>query len=153
MYENMIHRPFTNDSGANHFQGIINNSINMSHSILQVDSSNLRELSTSKVHETNEKFLSFGSHESLVQPSAQELMPNDKLEMKTLKRKASDIDIDLDLSLKLNSRISEEHEVDSNLSLSLYSQSSFSYLNNKLKEGKDISKEQGKRANALDLTI
>ncbi|XP_061368259.1 uncharacterized protein LOC133311258 [Gastrolobium bilobum] len=79
--------------------------------------------------------------------------------IKTLKRKASDTTIDLDLSLKLNSKIDsegslEDHEVDSNLSLSLYSQSYSSInLSSRLKEAQDRCKEQRKIANILDLTI
>ncbi|KAI4353412.1 hypothetical protein L6164_002365 [Bauhinia variegata] len=82
-------------------------------------------------------------------------------ELKKLKGKASANDIDLDLSLKLNSRnvvenkrSLEEHEVDSNLSLSFYSQSSSSNLSSRLKEVNDnCNKEQGKRVSTLDLTI
>ena len=81
-------------------------------------------------------------------------MPNNKfttneMELKTLKRKASNIDLDLNLSLKLNSRVSAENQgsmvvdhevVDSNLSLSLCSQSS-SFSSSKLKKAQDHSKE------------
>ncbi|XP_061376124.1 myb-related protein 2 [Gastrolobium bilobum] len=154
--------------------------INWSNSNFQVHSSNFGEQSTSKVHESpDHKFLSFGGHdrESLctqirlsqinqMQPSSQVLMPHDNaarlkkpLELKTLKRKASDIDLNLDLSLKLNSTVSADnqgstvdHDVDSNLSLSLFSQSSSSYPSSKLKEAQDHCKEQGKRV-TLDLTI
>ncbi|KAK7339929.1 hypothetical protein VNO77_20616 [Canavalia gladiata] len=183
IYENMVHRPLigrgsVNESGAE-FGGTriterihgTNSNINWTHcTMFHGDSSTFGELSTSKVHEPKDKFLSFGGHESIctqVEPSAQELRPNNKLatnlvEHKTLKRKASDIDLDLDLSLKLNSRIGdqnqllgsmEDHEVDSNLSLSLYSQSSSSYLSSRLKEAQDCSKGQRERASALDLTI
>lgn len=159
-----------------------NSNINWTNSIFQADSSNFGELSTSKIiHEPKDEFFSFGSHESLctqtrlsqidlhppltqVQLRAQE--PNNKLaanlmELKALKRKASDIDLNLDLSLKLNSRVitsenqggMEDLEVDSNLSLSLYSQSSSSYLSSRLKEAQDHCKDQGERASALDLTL
>lgn len=142
-----------------------NHMVNMDHSIFQVDSSHFREQSSrSKVHEPNDNFLSFCGHDLQDHPRAQDLMLKDNLlanqvEPNTLKRKASDVEVDLDLSLKLNSRNYqgniEEHEVDSKLSLSLYSQSSSSYLGSKMKE-KDVSKEQGKiRGNniVLDLTI
>jgi len=72
-------------------------------------------------------------------------------EWKTFKRKALDCEqLDLDLSLRLTSR---NHEVvDSNLSLSMYSQSSSSLTS--LKEGPDdIAKKQEKRTSTLDLTI
>ncbi|KAF5476310.1 hypothetical protein F2P56_008040 [Juglans regia] len=77
-----------------------------------------------------------------------------------LKRKVSDYDLDLDLSLRLTSsdqenqrRSSGHHKVDSNLSLSLYSQSSSSNLTS-LKEGRaHDDKEQERRASTLDLTI
>ena len=70
-------------------------------------------------------------------------------EWKTFKRKALDCEqLDLDLSLRLTSR---NHEVDSNLSLSLYSQSSSSLTS--LKEGPDDAKKQEKRTSTLDLTI
>ncbi|GMY25571.1 putative myb family transcription factor [Fagus crenata] len=84
-------------------------------------------------------------------------------EWKTSKRKASDCDLDLDLSLRLmssrfnddeNHRSLRDHKVDvhSNLSLSLYSQSSSSPTN--LKEGRvDGNKKQAKCASTLDLTI
>ncbi|RDY11099.1 putative Myb family transcription factor, partial [Mucuna pruriens] len=192
IYENMVHRPFMNrssvdESGAE-FCGRrlterihgTNSNINWTHNMFQVDSSN--ELSTSKVHEPKHKFFLFGGNESLctqikmsqvglhqstqLQPSAQELMPNNKsatnpVELKTSKRKASEIDLDLNLSLKLSSRVSAEnqgsmvdHEVDSNLSLSLCSQSSSSYHSSRLRKAQDHSKEQGERASVhLDLTI
>ncbi|TKY65787.1 putative Myb family transcription factor [Spatholobus suberectus] len=193
IYENMVHRPFMNrssldESGAEFCVSRLterihgtNSNINWTHNMFQVDSSSFNELSTSKAHEPKHKFFSSGCHDSLctqikmsqvdlhqstqLQPSAQELMPNNKMatnpvELKTLKRKASDIDLDLNLSLKLNSRVSAEnqgsmvdHEVDSNLSLSLCSQSSSSYLSSRLKKAQDQTKEQGKRATALDLTI
>jgi hypothetical protein len=70
-------------------------------------------------------------------------------EWKTFKRKALDCEqLDLDLSLRLTSR---NHEVDSNLSLSLYSQSSSSLTS--LKEGPDDAKKPEKRTSTLDLTI
>ncbi|KAK2361163.1 putative transcription factor KAN2 [Trifolium repens] len=167
MYENMVHMSSINERTNN-------NNINMqSHNIFQVDASNFRELSTSKVQDPKDNFLSFcGNDQSFrlskkddlqVQPSEQELMPNDnQVDLKTLKRKASNLDLDLDLSLKLNSRIIDDenqgsiedhHEVGSNLSLSLYSQSSYN-LCKRNKEGQDDSKEQEKRVNiGLDLTI
>lgn len=83
------------------------------------------------------------------------------LEWKTLKRKASDCNLDLDLSLRLTSSRNDDnhrrslvdHKVDhSNLSLSLYSQSSSSLSS--LKDGRvDGNKEQAKCASTLDLTI
>ena len=161
-----------------------NSNINWTRNMFQVDSSSsFNEPSTSKVQEPKHKFFSFGGNESSctqikmsqvdlhqstqLQPGAQELMPNNKfatneVELKTLKRKASDIDLDLNLSLKLNSRVNAENQgsmvdhevVDSNLSLSLCSQSS-SFSSNRLKNSQDHSKEQGEiiRASALDLTI
>lgn len=78
---------------------------------------------------------------------------NNVQEWKTFKRKALDCDeeVDLDLSLRLTSR--NIHEVDSNLSLSLYSQTSSSTLTS-LKECRpDEAKKQEKRASTLDLTI
>ncbi|XP_027337893.1 uncharacterized protein LOC113851575 [Abrus precatorius] len=136
--------------------------------------------SPSKIREQKDEFLSFSALEPLCirtrlnhvdhTPSinmhlrAQNHMQinptaNNPQELKTLKRKASDAALDLDLSLKLNSKIYDEgnledHEVDSNLSLSLYShQSSSSNLSNRLKEAQDHCKEQGKMASTLDLTI
>ncbi|XP_020204876.1 two-component response regulator ARR14 [Cajanus cajan] len=197
IYENMVHRPFlsrstsVDESGPEFYGSILserihgtNSNINWTHNKFQVDSSRFNEMSTNKVHEQKDKFFSFGGHESSCtqikmsqvglnqstqQPSAQQLMPYNKLatnpvELKTLKRKASDIDhLDLNLSLKINSRVvSDEnqgsksmvdHEVDSNLSLSLCSQSSFSHLSNRLRRAQDHSKGQGERASALDLTI
>ncbi|XP_027352706.1 uncharacterized protein LOC113863349 [Abrus precatorius] len=191
IYENMMmHGPFMGGSSVDEFGGSriterihgTNSNINWTH-MFQVDSSNFGELSTSKVHEPKDKFLSIGGHESIctqikmsqvdlhpstkVHPSAQELMPYNKfatnpVEHKSLKRKSSDINLDLDLSLKLNSRnISaenqlesmEDHEVDSNLSLSLCFQSSSSNLSNRLKVAQYCSKRQGEKASALDLTI
>lgn len=179
IYENTVHKPFMgrsslDDSGAEFcgsrlnekIQGI-NSNINWTHNnMFQVDSSSFNELSTSKVHEPKHKFFSFGANESLctqikmgqVGLHAQELMPNDNLttnsvELKTLKRKASDIDdLDLNLSLKLSSSVSaEDHEVDSNLSLSFCSQSSSSH--SRLKRSQDHCKEQREKASVLDLTI
>ncbi|KHN23034.1 Putative Myb family transcription factor [Glycine soja] len=179
IYENMVHGPFMNrssldESGAEFCGSRLthgtNSNINWIHNMFQVDSSSsFNEPSTSKVHEPKHKFFSFGGNESSStqikmsqvdlhlstqpQPSAQELMPNNKfttneMELKTLKRKASDIDLDLNLSLKLNSRVSAENQgsmvdhevVDSNLSLSLCSQSS-SFSSSKLKKAQDHSKE------------
>ncbi|KAJ7961189.1 MYB-like transcription factor family protein [Quillaja saponaria] len=88
-------------------------------------------------------------------------------EGKPLKRKASDWDkeLDLDLCLRLNSKkvdessernLEENIEVDSNLSLSLYSQSSSSnHRSCRLKEGNDNCKkdQDAKRLSTLDLTI
>lgn len=167
MYENMVHMSSINEPRADFYGKMIERTNNKSHSIFQVDSSDFREpLPTSKVHESNENLLSFCGNESLrddlhAQPIAQDFMQNDilpanQVELKTLKRKASDLDLDLDLSLKLSSRniiddhdhekqgsIEDIHEVQSNLSLSLYTQSSY-----------DESKEQEKRVNiGLDLTI
>lgn len=187
MYENMLHRPFMGRGSADksmaEFHGRmiesihgINSNINWTNStIFQVHPSNFSEPSTTKVHELQDKFLSFGSYGSQVslsqidlhpspqvKPSAQELMPITKPANsveKTLKRKVSDIDLDLDLSLKLSSRNQEsieDHKVDSNLSLSLFSQSSTSsYLSRRLKETPDFSTEQRKKSasNALDLSI
>lgn len=79
----------------------------------------------------------------------------------SLKRKGPDCKLDLDLSLKLTSSSNEERRrglednevVDSELSLSLYSPSS-SNKHSRLKEGQDRhSKEHGRRASTLDLTI
>jgi len=174
MYENMVQMSSISDSRADFYGKMIertnNNNINMQgHSIFQMDTSNFRELSTTKVQEPNDNFLSFCGHESLrgdlqVQPRAQDLISNDNLpasqveELKTMKRKASDMDLELDLSLKLNSRSNGDHkcieknEIDSNLSLSLYSQSS--YVCKRMKEEQDGSKEQEKGVNiSLDLTI
>ncbi|XP_028794937.1 two-component response regulator ARR2-like [Neltuma alba] len=106
------------------------------------------------------------------------IMKDQQDQTKTLKRRAYDhMDqlhhdhLDLDLSLKLNSRVDidnaqkknrleENDEIDSNLSLSLYSQiSSFSDTNNNArnssKEGKQSDKEKARRerASTLDLTI
>ena len=190
IYENMVKRPCPNRSSADEpgaeFCGSklterthgTNSNINWSHNMLQVDCSSFNEPSTNKVHEPKHKFFSIGGNESLctqikmsqddlhqMQPSAQELMPNNKMtanqmELNSLKRKASDTDIDLNLSLKLSSRISGDdrgsmvdHEIDSNLSLSLCSQSSSSYLSSRLRKSQDHSKEQGERARTLDLTI
>lgn len=174
MYENMVQMSSISESRAEFYGKMIertnNSNINIQgHSIFQMDSSNFRELSTTKVHEPNDNFLSFCGHESLrddlqVQPRAQDLISNDNLpenqeeELKTMKRKSSNMDLELDLSLKLNSRSNgdhkciEEHEIDSNLSLSLYSQSS--YVCKRMKEEQDGSKEQEKGVNiSLDLTI
>ncbi|CAK8542002.1 unnamed protein product [Lathyrus sativus] len=167
MYENMVHMSSINESRADFYGKMIERTNNKTRSIFQVDSSDFREpLPTSKVHEPNENFLSFCGHESLredlhAQPIVQDFMQNDilpanQVELKKLKRKASDLDLDLDLSLKIHSTniiddhdhqkqgsIENHHEVDSNLSLSLYTQSSY-----------DDSKEQEKRVNiGLDLTI
>ncbi|KAL2330694.1 hypothetical protein Fmac_018275 [Flemingia macrophylla] len=150
-----------------------NSNINWTHNMFQVDSSSSNEMSTGKAHEQKDKFFSFGGHESLCtqikmshvglnqstqQLSAQGLMPYNKMatnpvELKTLKRKASDIDLDLNLSLKLNSRVSDENKGSMNLSLSLCSQSSPSYLSSSLRKSQDHSNKQGDRASALDLTI
>ncbi|KAK7373970.1 hypothetical protein VNO80_07393 [Phaseolus coccineus] len=154
-----------------------NSNINWSHNMLQVDCSSFNEPSTNKVHEPKHKFFSFGGNESLCtqikmsqddlhqSTQMQELMPNNKMttnqvELNSLKRKASDTYIDLNLSLKLSSRVSADdqgsmvdHEIDSNLSLSLCSQSSSSYLSSRLRKSQDHSKEQGERARTLDLTI
>ncbi|KAG8647777.1 putative Myb family transcription factor At1g14600 isoform X2 [Manihot esculenta] len=85
-------------------------------------------------------------------------------ELKSLKRKATDCNLDLDLSLKLtpasdgSRRSLEESEVDSELSLSLYSPSS-SKLSRLKGLGEDDynnnsnNKEDAKRASTLDLTI
>jgi len=169
IYENMVktcmNRSSADESGPE-FCGTrfterthgTNSNINWSHNLPQVDCSSFNE------HEPKHKFL-FGGNESLcrphqMQPSAQELMPNNDMasnlvELKSLKRKVSDTDIDLNLSLKLSSRVEKhgsmvEHEVDSNLSLSLCSQSSSSWLR---KSSQDHSKEQGERTRTLDLTI
>lgn len=78
-------------------------------------------------------------------------------EWKTMKRKATDCSLDLDLSLKLtptdddNQRSSEDSEVDSKLSLSLYSPSSSKL--SRLKAGGNGSKGNAKRTSTLDLTI
>ncbi|KAK7395079.1 hypothetical protein VNO78_15621 [Psophocarpus tetragonolobus] len=183
IYESIVHRPFmvkssVDESGAE-FSGsrlterIHRNysNINWSYTVFQVVPSSFSEPSTSKVHEPKDKLFSLGGTESLckmsqvdlpstqMQPSSQALIPNNKVELKTLKRKASDIDLDLNLSLTLNSRVGGENqgsivdpEVDSNLSLSLCSQSS-SFSSNRLTKPQDHSKEQGERASALDLTI
>lgn len=140
-----------------------NSNIIWNHNVLQADCSGFNE-SFCRPIKTNQE----DPHQSTeMQPSAQELMPNNDMpsknlvELKSLKRKASDSDIDLNLSLKLSSRVSDEnhgsmveHEIDSNLSLSLCSQSSSSYLSSRLrKSSKDHSKEQGERGRTLDLTI
>ncbi|CAL0328304.1 unnamed protein product [Lupinus luteus] len=139
VYENMINRPFmaripVDESRAGFYSRI-----------------------TETIYEPkDEKFLSFGNH---VRPiiRVKELMPNSKvppnsLELnKTLKRKASGINLDLSLKLNSSKVTSEEQgsmvedlEVDSNLSLSLFCQSSSSYL----------SKDQGdKRVSDLNLRI
>lgn len=132
------------------------------------------EQSTSKTREPKYELFSFGAYENLstrlshvehtpsniIQQRAQNLMPvNPTTELKRLKRKAQDSSLDLDLSLKLNTKMDgegtklEDNEVDSNLSLSLCSQSSSSNLSSRLKEAKDRCEENGKRASTLDLTI
>ncbi|KAG6643455.1 hypothetical protein CIPAW_09G213100 [Carya illinoinensis] len=78
-----------------------------------------------------------------------------------LKSKVSDYDLDLDLSLRLTAssdhenqrRSSGHHKVDSNLSLSLYSQSSSSNLTGLKERRAHDDKEQERRASTLDLTI
>ncbi|KAE9622247.1 hypothetical protein Lal_00032472 [Lupinus albus] len=113
---------------------------------------------SSRIYETkDEEFVSFGNYLRPIR--AKELMPNNNvpanpLEVKkALKRKGSDIN--LDLSLKLNSSkvtseeqgsMVEDHEVDSNLSLSLFCQSSSSYLSSRLNQG-------DKRVSDLNLTM
>ncbi|KAL5058211.1 hypothetical protein RYX36_029815 [Vicia faba] len=105
-------------------------------------------------HTMLQHFLLFCGHESLrdnlqVQPTSQDFMQNDtfptnQVELKTMRRKAS-LDLNLDLSLKLSLRniigdhqkqgnIEDHFEVGSNLSLFLYTQSSY-----------DEYKEQEKR--------
>ncbi|KAF8397236.1 hypothetical protein HHK36_016146 [Tetracentron sinense] len=69
-------------------------------------------------------------------------------ERKTVKRKAPDCGLDLDLSLKITPK---HDEVDSNLSLSLFSSSSSKF--SRLKDGGDDSKQHAKRPCTLDLTI
>lgn len=82
-----------------------------------------------------------------------------------MKRKALDCSLDLDLSLRLKpsddhdhkhhqsrERGLEESEVDSKLSLSLYSPSASS-KHGRLKEGQDDNKRHARRASTLDLTI
>jgi len=117
IYENMVHGPFMNrssldESGAEFCGSRLthgtNSNINWIHNMFQVDSSSsFNEPSTSKVHEPKHKFFSFGGNESSStqikisqvdlhlstqpQPSAQELMPNNKfttneMELKTLKK-------------------------------------------------------------------
>ncbi|KAK7294737.1 hypothetical protein RJT34_17632 [Clitoria ternatea] len=159
-------------------------SINWTYNNFLVDSSNFgHKLPTNyyKAHEPKDKLFYCGDDDessictqikltnkvdhlhpsTQVQPSAQELMPNkftpNPIELKTLKRNASDTDLDLDLSLKLNPSVSDQNQLgsteDSNLSLSLYSQSSLSNLSSRLRKAQDHSKEQGGRASALDLSI
>ncbi|KAF7825505.1 putative Myb family transcription factor [Senna tora] len=133
-------------------------------------------------------------HHQLITPIMKDHHQEALITSKTLKRKAMDDDdhhhdLDLDLSLKLNSRVDDDDigekkmkneeannfleennnydEVDSNLSLSLYSQisSSSNYNNNnnvrvksrlKLKEGEgeeECNNNNKERASTLDLTI
>ncbi|BAT84052.1 hypothetical protein VIGAN_04132100 [Vigna angularis var. angularis] len=176
IYENMVktcmNRSSVDESGAEFCGSRLterihgtNSNMNWSHNVLQVDCSGFNESFCRPIKMNQED-----PHQSteLMQPSAQELMPNNDIasknlvELKSLKRKASDSDIDLNLSLKLSSRVSDEkhgsmveHEIDSNLSLSLCSQSSSSYnLSSRLrKSSQDHSKEQGERGRTLDLTI
>ncbi|BAT97450.1 hypothetical protein LR48_Vigan11g105400 [Vigna angularis] len=153
-YEKLVHRPFDWFNGMS-----------------RAGSSISGEQSTSKTREPKNELFSFGAYENLctrfkhtpsniIQQTAQNLMPvNPTTELKTLKRKAEDSSLDLDLSLKLNTKMDsegtklEDHEVHSNLSLSLCSQSSSSNLSSRLKEAKDRCEEHGKRASTLDLTI
>ncbi|KAL2337704.1 hypothetical protein Fmac_012150 [Flemingia macrophylla] len=152
--------------------------LDWSSGISRARSSIIGEQSTSKILEPKDEFLSFGAHESLgtrtrlfsqvdhtqsnnMQPRPQNLTPTNPTtnpqQLKILKRKAPDTAPDLDLSLKLNSKMDsetlEDHVVDSNLSLSLCSQSSSSNHSIRLKEAQDRSEEGGKRASTLDLTI
>ncbi|XP_014490662.1 two-component response regulator ORR22 [Vigna radiata var. radiata] len=174
IYENMVktcmNRSSVDESGAEFCGSRLterangtNSNIIWNHNVLQADCSGFNESFCRPIKMNQED-----PHQSTeMQPSAQELMPNNDMpsknlvELKSLKRKASDSDIDLNLSLKLSSRVSDEnhgsmveHEIDSNLSLSLCSQSSSSYLSSRLrKSSKDHSKEQGERGRTLDLTI
>ncbi|CAK7343816.1 unnamed protein product [Dovyalis caffra] len=83
----------------------------------------------------------------------------DVQEWKTLKRKAADCNLDLDLSLKLTPTkdhdsqrsLQDSTEVNSDLSLSLYSPPSSKF--SRLKTEGDGNKNQAKRASTLDLTI
>jgi len=133
------------------------------------------EQSTSKTREPKYEFFSFGANESLctrfshvdqtpsnniIQQRAQYIVPmNPTTELKTLKRKAQDTSLDLDLSLKLNTKMDaegtklEDHEVHSDLSLSLCSRSSSSNLSSRLKQAQDRCEKYGKRASTLDLTM
>ncbi|QCE03319.1 uncharacterized protein LOC114166237 [Vigna unguiculata] len=157
-YEKLVHRPFDWSNGMS-----------------RASSSISGEQSTSKTREPKYELFSFGAYEtlctrfshvdhtpsnSIIQQRAQNLMPiNPTTELKTLKRKAQDSSLDLDLSLKLNTKMDDEgtkfedHDVRSNLSLSLCSQSSSSNLSIRLKEAQDRCEEHGKRASTLDLTI
>lgn len=79
-------------------------------------------------------------------------------EWKSMKRKASESDLDLNLSLKVPRMNDIEklgnEEVESDLSLSLYSPSSSSkQLINMMKERPDGSKEHARRTSTLDLTL
>lgn len=85
---------------------------------------------------------------------------------KKLKRKASDCNLDLDLSLRVTSRSvigdqkakslrEADDDVDSNLSLSLFSPTSqkLSRLKQMEEAAEECRKQQAKRASTLDLTI
>lgn len=159
LYEKMLQRPFDWTNG-----------------ISRASSSIFGEQSTTIIREPKDEFLSFSAYDSLNTPTrfshvdhissinmqqrAENLMhinpTTNPPQLKTLKRKASDTaTLDLDLSLKLSSKMDNEgtlenHEVDSNLSLSLCSSSN---LSRRLREAKDQCEEHRKMTSTLDLTI
>lgn len=159
VYEKMLQRPFDWTNG-----------------ISRASSSIFGEQLTTKIREPKHEFLSFSAYDSLNTPTrfshvdhissinmqqrAENLMPvnptTNPPQLKTLKRKASDTaTLDLDLSLKLSSKMDNEgtlenHEVDSNLSLSLCSSSN---LSRRLREAQDQCEEHRKMTSTLDLTI
>lgn len=185
VYNKMVHRPLPSqspiyESGSVGFHSIFQ--VDTSNFLRQ--SSSTSKIYEPK----DDQILSFSGHEPLFNRSRtnhtindlnslthiertraqDELIPfmKDQDVTKTLKRKAtSEIDdhLDLDLSLKLNSRVdiaekNHDDEVDSNLSLSLYSQSSSSnnlIRRSRLKEEEHCNKEESRRerASTLDLTI
>ncbi|XP_029130707.1 two-component response regulator ORR24 [Cajanus cajan] len=164
------------DASFGVYENVLQKPLDWTNGISRAGSSIFGEQSTSKICEPKDEFLSFGAHDqplgtitrlfshvdnmqsNNMQLRAQNLMPKNLPQLKTLKRKVPDTAPDLDLSLKLNSKMDsegtlEDHEViDSNLSLSLCSQSSSSNHSIRLKEAQDRSEERGKRASTLDLT-
>lgn len=85
--------------------------------------------------------------------------PSISQDFKSTKRKTFDCDLDLDLSLRITAKEdkqqnSEQDDVVSELSLSLYSPSSSSSKLNRLKSEEDhCTKKNARRVSTLDLTI